>query len=69
MSKNRIGARAKKKQVQWEEVCESVQKFNSALLSAANNPDVEQFSIAPSIFIAEEHFDDLRKLGKCKLIR
>lgn len=69
MSKNRIGARARKKQLQWEAVFGAVQKFNSDLLSAANNPSVEQFSIAPTIFIAEEHFDDLRKLGKCKLIR
>lgn len=69
MSKTRIGARAKKKQLQWEVVCGSVQRFNCALMSAANNPDVEQFSIAPSIFIAEEHFDDLRKFGKCKLTK
>lgn len=69
MSKNRIGARAKKKRLQWEEICGSVERFNSALINAANNPDIEQFSVAPSVFIVEEHFDDLRKLGKCKLTR
>lgn len=69
MSKNRIGARAKKKQLQWEEISGSIERFNSTLINAANNPDVEQFSTGPSIFIAEEIFDDLRKLGKCKLIR
>lgn len=68
MSKDRIGARARKKQLQWEEMNSSVERFNNALIKAAINPDVDHFSISPSLFIAEEHFNDLMKLGKTRLL-
>lgn len=67
MRKNRIGARAKKKQLQWQLVCNSVDRFNNALIDASNNKNVEAFDAIPSIFIAEEHFHDLMKLGKTRL--
>jgi len=67
MSKKRIGAQAKKKQLQWQEMRTSVDRFTNILIDATNNQNVETFESRPSIFIAEEHFDDLRKYGKCKL--
>jgi len=67
MSKKRIGARAKKKQLYWQEMRTSVERLTNALIEATNNQNVEAFESQPSIFIAEEHFDDLRKFGKCKL--
>ncbi|HHI0056152.1 TPA: hypothetical protein ACP4YQ_004420 [Klebsiella quasipneumoniae] len=67
MSKKRIGARAKKKQHQWQEMRGSVERLTNALMDATNNQNIEEFESKPSIFIAEEHFEDLRKFGKCKL--
>ncbi|AXO39981.1 hypothetical protein ACJJBL_001575 [Enterobacter hormaechei] len=67
MSKKRIGARAKKKQLEWQEIRASVERLTNALMDATNNQNIEAFESKPSIFIAEEHFEDLRKFGKCKL--
>ncbi|HBC7496917.1 TPA: hypothetical protein KEY93_000764 [Klebsiella oxytoca] len=67
MSKKRIGARLRKKQLHWQEMRTSVERLTNALIDTTNNQNVEALESKPSIFIAEEHFNDLRKFGKCKL--